>query len=482
MKINTSKLFLISSLLITSFTSFAYAMEILSVNNDSNALCSDATGMTYCTIQSAIDHAQIGDVVSVSPGTYKESVTINKEIMLVGIGDSTIINPDNNKNGITITANNVVVKDLKIVTSNTSEMQNNAIRIEHTNGVDIVNNSIETKGEGAKGILVCGAISGCLPSSHLTLKNNKITIANYASGIYTEEASPAHNNLIIGGALTAGNTVISNEGNPLELYDVSDSEVSYNSFKTIGTTCDCSNVIWSSERSNLSNLIFKNNTMDGSDGTEVAFITNFLTINVPTTKIANVTIENNIFKNWGIRALRVGDTKGVDSTTVSGVHINGNTFEMTTNSAGGVIGGTASDISGANNIFNVSGGALVESANNAKLSSNIVVTKEGHTPSKTTTSLTGEVVSAKDGRVVTGKVLGASTFNFQKDLKMGSQNNDVKELQKMLIAEGFLFYKATGYFGTFTKQALIQWQAKNGIVSTGFFGKASRAFLAKGNQ
>jgi peptidoglycan hydrolase-like protein with peptidoglycan-binding domain len=76
-----------------------------------------------------------------------------------------------------------------------------------------------------------------------------------------------------------------------------------------------------------------------------------------------------------------------------------------------------------------------------------------------------------------GQVLGSTKYNFTKDLKIGSQNNDVKELQKRLISSGFLKSEATGYFGTLTKQALIKWQIKNKLSATGDFNLASRNFL-----
>ena len=476
------KLPIVTLFLVTSLYSSVVAAETISVNNTAKASCNETTGAPFCSIQAAINHAQNGDTINIVAGIYKESILITKEITLVGIGKTVALKPKINTNGIVIHANNVTLKNLKIVTSNTSKYKTSAIRIEAADNVSIVNTTIETKGEWAEGIFVCGSSSGCLPSSHLILKNNKITIANYATAISIEQVSPAHSGFVIGGISSEGNTIVSKNGNPIKLYDVSDSEVSYNSFKTIGATCDCSNVIWSSEMSNLSNLIFKNNIIDGSDGTEVAFITNFIKFNASTTKITNVSIENNIFSNWGIRALRIGDTKGIDTSTVTAVRITTNTFNMTTNSLGGVLGGSAADISGTGNIFKIDGEALVESAKHPKLSnSTIILAKRYVRP-----SLLSQATASKDSdpiingdSITDGKVLGVSIFNFQKDLHLGSQNKDVAELQKVLITEGFLFYKVTEHFGSFTEQALIQWQAKNGLPSTGYFGPASRAFLNK---
>lgn len=78
----------------------------------------------------------------------------------------------------------------------------------------------------------------------------------------------------------------------------------------------------------------------------------------------------------------------------------------------------------------------------------------------------------------TGFVLGVKTFRFTKMLAFGSRNDDVKELQKILIAEGFLKAQATGYFGPLTRAAVISWQKKNKIAPpVGIIGPLSRAKL-----
>jgi Putative peptidoglycan binding domain len=60
---------------------------------------------------------------------------------------------------------------------------------------------------------------------------------------------------------------------------------------------------------------------------------------------------------------------------------------------------------------------------------------------------------------------------FTRDLSLGSNGADVKCLQTYLKVS-----PASGYFGTQTKSALIQWQSGNGISpATGYFGPLSRA-------
>jgi len=91
-----------------------------------------------------------------------------------------------------------------------------------------------------------------------------------------------------------------------------------------------------------------------------------------------------------------------------------------------------------------------------------------------------EIIVTIASSTVPGQVLGATAFNFTRNLGYGVTGDDVTELQKLLIAEGYLMIKTpTKWFGPLTKAALTKWQAKNSIPSTGFFGTISRAHLVK---
>ncbi len=79
-----------------------------------------------------------------------------------------------------------------------------------------------------------------------------------------------------------------------------------------------------------------------------------------------------------------------------------------------------------------------------------------------------------------GEVLGASTYHFTLTLRLGSRGTEVTELQKVLIAGGFLKIPApTGYFGLLTQTAVKLYQTKYGIPSTGLVGPLTRAQLNK---
>jgi hypothetical protein len=74
----------------------------------------------------------------------------------------------------------------------------------------------------------------------------------------------------------------------------------------------------------------------------------------------------------------------------------------------------------------------------------------------------------------------SSSYNYTRDLTLGSRGEDVSALQQMLIDAGYLAISApTGYFGPMTKSALAKWQAANGISpASGYFGPKTRAYLA----
>lgn len=74
-------------------------------------------------------------------------------------------------------------------------------------------------------------------------------------------------------------------------------------------------------------------------------------------------------------------------------------------------------------------------------------------------------------------------FNFNRDLRMGSEGDDVKALQQALAQDPTIFPRGliTGHFGPKTFAALKMFQRRFGIGATtsptGFFGPMSRSFF-----
>ena len=69
-------------------------------------------------------------------------------------------------------------------------------------------------------------------------------------------------------------------------------------------------------------------------------------------------------------------------------------------------------------------------------------------------------------------------FIFSKELSLGSESNEVRQLQLTLRAFGhFTYSSATGYYGSITRNAVISYQAKKGLPQTGVVGIETRRKL-----
>lgn len=76
---------------------------------------------------------------------------------------------------------------------------------------------------------------------------------------------------------------------------------------------------------------------------------------------------------------------------------------------------------------------------------------------------------------LTSNTTGVVASSFARNLRLGDSGADVMKLQEFLRNLGFLkIENLTTYFGTMTKAALIQFQLKNSVPGTGFFGPMTR--------
>lgn len=92
----------------------------------------------YATIQQAIDFAPGGAIIRIAPGTYPETLLINKPLTLMGAPDgATRIGTDHSADAIiTVHANNVTLQNLNVVNGNYG------ILVEESQGVNILNNQV----------------------------------------------------------------------------------------------------------------------------------------------------------------------------------------------------------------------------------------------------------------------------------------------------------------------------------------------------
>jgi peptidoglycan hydrolase-like protein with peptidoglycan-binding domain len=69
------------------------------------------------------------------------------------------------------------------------------------------------------------------------------------------------------------------------------------------------------------------------------------------------------------------------------------------------------------------------------------------------------------------------TFVFSKTLEFGMRSEDVRQLQLILIQEKLLVSEATGYFGSLTRDAVVQFQKTHNVDPIGIVGPKTRAVL-----
>lgn len=77
------------------------------------------------------------------------------------------------------------------------------------------------------------------------------------------------------------------------------------------------------------------------------------------------------------------------------------------------------------------------------------------------------------------QVLGVESFRFTTNLSIGTENEDVRELQERLQSEGvFTHDEITGYFGPITRDAVAAYQRKHNIEpASGYVGPLTRTHL-----
>jgi parallel beta-helix repeat protein len=159
----------------------------------------------YSTIQEAINQANPGDTVSVSAGTYYESLTIDKNLALIGENrETTILNGMGGSYGIGATSVNVTITGFKILNATTG------IYIEQSNGSMISHNDITAGQRGIwlhysnsstvsdnvvhdvawRGIVLCGG------SSENTITLNTVTNCGYGIVLSGEGDFIFHNNFV----------------------------------------------------------------------------------------------------------------------------------------------------------------------------------------------------------------------------------------------------------------------------------------------
>jgi parallel beta-helix repeat protein len=148
------------------------------------------TGQAYTTIQSAIDAANTGDIISVGEGTYTENLVIKKNgISVIGTNkEKTIIDAKKTGSAVRIETNNVVISGFTIQNNGGSGKDDAGVSLYKANNNMIANSIIANNNVGI---------------SLYTSSNNNVISGNYikSSGrygifIYTSSDNKIYNNNI----------------------------------------------------------------------------------------------------------------------------------------------------------------------------------------------------------------------------------------------------------------------------------------------
>jgi parallel beta-helix repeat protein len=206
---------------------------ILNTGFASAATLNVGQGQTYTTIQSAIDAAKAGDVISVAEGTYSENLVVKM-------------------NGISITGEN---KEKTIIDG---KKTGSVVKIDQANNVKVSGFTIQNSGGSGKedaGISIYSANGNTI--ANVILVNNIVGIS-----IYSKSSS----NII------SGNDIKSNSNNGIFIYDSSDNRIDNNNIQNnkFGIYADSArnNHIYSNNFIDNTNQAYDNSGMNSwDDGT-----------------------------------------------------------------------------------------------------------------------------------------------------------------------------------------------------------------------
>jgi parallel beta-helix repeat protein len=171
----------------------------------------------YQTIQSAVNAAVAGDEILVFPGTYKESVTVNKDnIDIQGVGQVIIANPGSASTGVLVQGvSNAPITGFKLANVTVSGFTGDGVSLVGVSNFILANVTAKDNGEyGLSAALSSGGVIGgsratgsndsgiYVGQSHDVWVHGDRTFGN-VNGIEIENSS----NVTVGGNLVHGNTV-----------------------------------------------------------------------------------------------------------------------------------------------------------------------------------------------------------------------------------------------------------------------------------
>jgi parallel beta-helix repeat protein len=304
---------------------------------DDNFATDDPAHHRFMTIQAAVDAAKAGDTIKVAPGTYHESVTVDKKLTIQGsqgnpldalkhppIKNATIVEITGGQDGFHLAANDIVIRGFTIQDSDVSESQSVGIEIDRATSGDTVDSNLIQQTSFGMYLNTSGAHKTTVQNN--LFRNNNNAGAASGNGIYSDQGTS--NDVI------QHNYFTGDENASIILVDTGPSAATNKSNVTIkDNTLDHDSAMIVT---NGTGIHVVNNTISNSSGSGVFFgggVTNsevsnnkltngaFTGVNLVTNAFgnapdanANIQIMNNKISGFGDAGIRVRD--GANHVTV----------------------------------------------------------------------------------------------------------------------------------------------------------------------
>jgi nitrous oxidase accessory protein len=324
-----------------------------SVQNNSmpNSKASIVVPDDYPNISSAVEHAQNGDVIFVKPGTYVESVTVDKPLTLQGQNTQTIVDGNNIGPSFLVTSDNVTITGFTIRNVENAPPPSNSlgqlagIHLLTVHGSLVFNNTVENCG---KGVWVYGG-------SDNQITNNTFSGNNYGVLLDSSSNNVVADNSAFGG--WSGILLESSEGNTLRNNDV------FNNAANFGVTGE--------------NPAFYRNNVDSSnrvDGKKVYYLisqSNLVIDSATYPDLGALVLVNS--KNVTVENLEVANTYGgIHITNAIATTVTNNTVSNTTSGAIWLQFSSNCTVSNNNLTPNGNYGIQIESSNSVDVNKNYI--------------------------------------------------------------------------------------------------------------
>ncbi|MBK8633761.1 MAG: right-handed parallel beta-helix repeat-containing protein [Saprospiraceae bacterium] len=272
--------------------------NVITTGNGGNVVTNFNTGLTYCSIQAAINDANTinGHTLVISSGTYNENILLNKEVTLQGQGPAnTIIKAPTSctGNGVAISVSNAKLKDLKVtdfsfgvtVSGSNNELNNVELVANCNTGLDL--------GNGTNNLAV------------LNSKLNNNTLTGFRKGTAAVVNGFTMNNSEVTGNVQ-GCFISKNNGVGGTFDNVSITNSNFSNNLQKGMYFEA-----------LSNATIDNITMNNS-GTDPSYgFNNGIDINLKYGSYSNIVIQNSTFTGCGANGI-AGDVQNAAVIAIKG--------------------------------------------------------------------------------------------------------------------------------------------------------------------